>query len=127
MLTEVWWNYWSLDQPIESISSYHDSIVWAVGDSGYIVVNVNPATLAISSIEEASFDFSLYPNPAQDQFQVTGINQEEMATIRIHNCIGELLYEGNDLINSTNLSDGIYLVTVYLNSGKQLTKKLVKR
>jgi photosystem II stability/assembly factor-like uncharacterized protein len=127
MLTEVWWNYWSLDQPIESISSYNDSIVWAVGDSGYIVVNVNPATLAISSIEEASFDFSLYPNPAQDQFQVTGINQEEMATIRIHNCIGELLYEGNDLINSTNLSDGIYLVTVYLNSGKQLTKKLVKR
>ena len=98
-----------------------------MGDSGYIVVNVNPATLAISSIEEASFDFSLYPNPAQDQFQVMGINQEEMATIRIHNCIGELLYEGNDLINSTNLSDGIYLVTVYLNSGKQLTKKLVKR
>lgn len=127
LLTEVWWNYWSLDQPIESISSYNDSIVWAVGDSGYIVVNINPTTLAISSIEEVPFHFSLYPNPAQVQFQVTGLNQEDIATIRIHNCAGKLLYEGNDLsIKSTNFSDVIYLITVYLNNGQQLTKKLIK-
>lgn len=127
MLTEVWWNYWSLDQPIESISSYNDSIVWAVGDSGYIVVNVNPESLTIPSIEEAPFDFTIYPNPARDYFQLTGINQEDVSSIMIHNCLGAVLYEGNDFhINSNDLSEGIYLVTVYLNSGQQLTKKLIK-
>ena len=100
---------------------------WFEVDRDYSVVKVNPETLSIPSTEEEVLDFSIYPNPSNDSFQLTGINTAELAAIRIYNCIEDLVYEGNDLfINSSQFNNGIYFVTTYLNSGKQLTKKLIK-
>ena len=39
------WNFYPVDERIFGLSSYRDSIVWAVGENGYIVVNQDPIYL----------------------------------------------------------------------------------
>jgi len=127
MLTELWWNYWSLDQPIESISSYNDSVVWAVGDSGYIVVNINPETLSITDHTITQFDFKISPNPTQNQLNINGIKPDEIGSICIQNYVGEIIFVGNALtLDVHHLSNGIYFLTIQLKSGEQTTQKFVK-
>lgn len=127
MLTETWWNNWSLLQPINSISSYDDSIVWAVGDSGYIVVNVNPVTLSIPSTELLQMDFMIYPNPTQDLLFIKGVEAVDLSKIIIQNYLGEILFEGESLtIDVSTYSSGIYFLTLYSVSGEQISKRFVK-
>ncbi|MFT4602521.1 MAG: photosystem II stability/assembly factor-like uncharacterized protein [Arenicella sp.] len=58
----TFWNYWDVDQPVYAMETYSDSVVWAVGDSGYVVVNVLPSMLSIEQ-EVTNENFEIYPNP----------------------------------------------------------------
>jgi hypothetical protein len=110
------WNYDAVDQAINDISSYNDSTVFAVGDSGYIVVN---RTLTGLNQMEENIEFIpvvLSPNPAQQYFSILlpeKTNASEF-NIRIFSMFGELvLLERNlNVIDVQNLSSGIYLVEV---------------
>ena len=110
----VTWNYDVVDQQINDISSYNDSTVFAVGDSGYIVVNkiltgLNPIH------ESASFvPLLLSPNPAQQYFNIIfpeNMNSTEMS-IRVFSVLGEMVLLQNNMsvVDIRNLSAGVYLV-----------------
>lgn len=112
----VSWNYDVVDQAINDISSYNDSTVFAVGDSGYIVVNkiltgLNPFDESISFVP-----LILSPNPAQQFFNISmpeNVNANEVS-IRVFSVLGEMvLLERNvNAIDIRNLSSGVYIVEV---------------
>lgn len=61
--TDQSWYYESVDQPIYDFSSYGDSVVFGVGDSGYVVTNVPLAILSTNDLMDEATDFTVSPNP----------------------------------------------------------------
>ena len=110
----VTWNYDMVDQQINDISSYNDSTVFAVGDSGYIVVN--KILTGLNPIHESTsfVPLLLSPNPAQQYFNIIfpeNVNPTEIS-IRIFSVLGEmvLLQKNVSVVDIRNLSAGVYLV-----------------
>ncbi len=86
----------------------------------------------IASISDKT-DFSLAPNPAQDQVNVRINSASTTQTkIVITNAVGQLVYENNNVdaklsnlnISTSDLEKGVYFVSVIQNN-QTFTKKLV--
>ncbi|MAO71878.1 MAG: hypothetical protein CMD02_05155 [Flavobacteriales bacterium] len=72
------------------------------------------------SVEEFNSEISIYPNPAKDNIYVNG----EFDKIKLYNVFGKLVFEGTDnVINTKNLSNGIYIVN--LNTKDNMVTKKV--
>lgn len=80
--------------------------------------------------------FSIYPNPAQDYFNVEITNpDEEEVILSLYNLLGEKLYHQEfsshyhkEKISTQALSKGIYIVSLQTKSGQYLKQsKLVVR
>jgi photosystem II stability/assembly factor-like uncharacterized protein len=63
------WNSAIVDQAIYSLASVHDSIVFGVGDSGYVVVN-QPIPTSVQKQADRQKQTSVYPNPFNNLFQI---------------------------------------------------------
>lgn len=110
------WNCDVVNQAINDISSYNDSIVFAVGDSGFIYVNkfltgLNPFQESIQFVP-----LTLSPNPAQEFFSISlpeNVNTDKVS-IQVFSVLGKrVLMERNaSAIDIRNLSSGVYLVEV---------------
>jgi hypothetical protein len=80
-------------------------------------------------IDEAQqdFDFSFFPNPAQDYLQ---FDLPEISQYQLVNLSGQIALEGsisgNQKIDITGLKPGIYLLSLRLENGKLSSKRLVK-
>lgn len=110
------WSFNVVDQKINDISSYQDSIVFAVGDSGYIVVNKPLNGLGLSGLHEPSSSLIIYPNPAKNVLHLNvneGIEFQKAAT-KIYNTMGKLIYHAafTPQLSLSNLSKGIYVVEI---------------
>lgn len=81
-------------------------------------------------IEEiADSDFSIYPNPFKDEFQVN--SDTEGVELNVYNILGELEYaqklsKGNSKIKLGNLASGIYFVEL-TKGNKRSIRKLIKQ
>jgi len=72
------------------------------------------------SVEEVNSEISIYPNPVKDNIYVNG----EFDKIKLFDVFGKLVFEGNDkVINTKNLSNGIYIIN--LNSNNNIITKKV--
>ena len=115
------WNYFSLDQRINGISSYNDSIVFAVGDSGYVVVNHDFGNLGIKESDFSSPEsFSLYPNPSKGLLKLElNLVQENGAFLRLYDVNGKLLrvtaYES--AVDVSDLRSGLYILELQSAAG----------
>lgn len=80
---------------------------------------------SLSSNENQTVNYSIYPNPARESFTISGINTE--ATIELFNSLGMKVFEqqfvGETPIN-LNVSAGIYLAKIVTN-GKTRVQKIV--
>ncbi|MBO4655232.1 MAG: agmatine deiminase family protein [Bacteroidales bacterium] len=77
---------------------------------------------------EAQSSIMLYPNPAVDRFVVRG---DDLAQLKVYNAMGQLVaeYQLNKSNNSFNCKDwpaGIYYLSIDLNHGTTISRKLVK-
>jgi glucose/arabinose dehydrogenase len=74
---------------------------------------------------------SLYPNPAQGEFYLKNTNQIELENIKVFDLTGKMLLQNtignqeNTIITTTNLQQGLYLVTVEDKQGNQFSTKLL--
>ncbi|NJM79217.1 MAG: T9SS type A sorting domain-containing protein [Flavobacterium sp.] len=84
----------------------------------------------LSSNEFTSIDFSVYPNPVKDQFNISLENSTKLKAVNIYNNLGQIVYtEWNDLdqnVNIASLSKGIYHLEVTDFEGNRSVKNIIK-
>ena len=92
--------------------------------------------LGLENTTEPSFEFSVYPNPTEDEATISFSNNQNAKThVTISNLQGQLLKSfdfnhleessGNYYLNTSELSKGIYLITATSN-GTARSVKLIK-
>lgn len=85
----------------------------------------------LSSIEnDLSEHITINPNPFNESITI-GLENLENATISIINSIGQNIkmlkaQSTSETINLSNLTNGIYFVSITNNSGQKVTKKIIK-
>ncbi|MEM6719913.1 MAG: T9SS type A sorting domain-containing protein [Bacteroidota bacterium] len=89
------------------------------GISSYVFVT-------LSTPEEITLDFSIYPNPTTDKLYIS--KTRDLVKVEIINMNGQLVLtkENNlEVINVVSLQNGGYFLKVYSNGGS-MTKKFIK-
>jgi len=87
-----------------------------------------PSSTDIKESNNVDFHFNVYPNPARNRLTIS--SDVEMNTISIYNAIGERVINVSpnqklSLINTSNLSTGIYFVNIKTSVGRNTFKKLI--
>lgn len=122
-------NY-SLSPDIMGIKVGPDGKIYFVDKSNKAAYMINNSSVPSVGINEfLPSSFTLYPNPIND---VLTINSEiEIDRIEISNLLGEKIFYKDVLkekliqLNTTNLKEGIYIISISAN-GNTYTKKLMK-
>ena len=79
----------------------------------------------LTSIEENSSAFSVYPNPATDVLNIEGQN---INNVEIINLVGQVVATTNTTsVNVANLANGAYFVRVNFNNGEVAAQKFIKK
>ena len=69
--------------------------------------------------------FNLYPNPVKDQFTIQLNQSLDLQKVNIYNSLGQFISSTTKrIVDTTDLSSGLYYVEVITNQGKA-TKKIV--
>ena len=87
------WIYESVDQAIYDFSSYGDSVVFGVGDSGYVVTNVPLAILSAGELTNEALDFTVSPNPTDGKITFSTVFSEN-AQYRLFTTEGKVVVTG---------------------------------
>ncbi|MAQ77167.1 hypothetical protein CL684_01440 [Candidatus Campbellbacteria bacterium] len=80
---------------------------------------------------------SIFPNPASHLFQIRGAKNTEISKISLYNVLGKNVQESISKsydkencvwsIDISELSTGVYIVSIEQKSGETFTQKLVKQ
>ena len=121
------WNYSIVEQQINGISSYNDTVVFAVGDSGYIVVNQDWATASVNNLELNSLSVDVYPNPTSQKLCIE-FNSDEQASMQIISLAGNLILKDTlkTELDVSQLTNGIYFIEV-ISKDQVIRKKFIKQ
>ncbi|RKE98786.1 T9SS type A sorting domain-containing protein [Ichthyenterobacterium magnum] len=88
-----------------------------------MIVSAIDITLSIDEFD--TLQFSLYPNPAKNQFTIQLDASVQLEQVIVYNILGqEVLTSKNIVVNTSNLVSGSYFVKVSTSKGKT-TKKLI--
>ena len=120
------WNYDMVNEFINDISSYNDSIVFAVGENGYIVSNkVFSTSMSVNDVIENDL-ISVYPNPTQSTLTINS-NGIEINSMKLYAINGEIIL--NEKFQSTldinSVANGIYFLELETPNG-MIRKKVIK-
>lgn len=69
----------------------------------------------------------IYPNPVINQFTIEGV--ENIASVRVYNIIGQIVFsrfDGASTLNISSLTKGVYIVRVENSSGERFISKILK-
>lgn len=102
---------------------------WANADNQKFKFQLIEKTLDIKT-SLLSTRVAVYPNPARDQFIISGLKYGEQNKIKIINMLGELLKtveasSDNYLVDTSSLQSGVYLVSISSESNGTITKRVV--
>lgn len=93
------------------------------------------STVAVAPSPKINDLVKLYPNPCQDQLQVSLPDNQEIKSYRLFDTSGRLLYTNVselslrpriERFDTSALQDGIYLVRIETKSGESYVKRFVK-
>jgi hypothetical protein len=97
--------------------------VW-LADNDALHTLLGPNSPSWLSLEENSWSFKVYPNPAQDLIH---IEVEQFAHATLNDLNGrEISRHIEASINTENVKAGVYLLHVHTMDGKVATQKIVK-
>ena len=83
----------------------------------------------LATAENSKQKTSVYPNPASDELFVKNENNIELSAIKITDLTGKIVLNQNAALNSiniSNLSKGMYFVTIETQTGNTVTSKIIK-
>ncbi|HRG58000.1 MAG TPA: YCF48-related protein [Bacteroidia bacterium] len=109
------WDYDQVDQEIFDIASHSDSIVFAVGDSGYIVVNHPNLLTNSTSKQKIDNNIQIYPNPTKNiLFLKRNYNDAMPLNYLIFNNLGALVKNGTTQfdVDVQDLNSGFYFIEI---------------
>ncbi len=112
-----WWNAYGVRDTIHGLSSYNDSVVWAVGDSGLIVVNSNLGVLGVSDQIEVE-KLTVYPNPATNEVRLKLPPEllSKQPILRVYDASGVLVATervSDERVDVSRFSSGVYTIQVH--------------
>ena len=118
-----------------SIDEIH--ILWP---SGIVDVIENPTINQALSVIEGSSPLSLvdingekikvYPNPTSGILNISNLDLIQVKNITIYNQLGQILFENKNAINQidvSNLSEGLYIVTIETTDNKKYSENFIKK
>ena len=107
------------------VGNYSGGVEYYKGDDFAGVLNYEPLP---------DFSFSLFPNPAADEFtlSVTDFKPAQKYSLRINDLLGRMVYESplnssSVLISTSTYARGIYICSVYGQSGAVHHKLIVRK
>ena len=92
------------------------------------VYKIIDTSLNTSSFDKASI--SVYPNPASDELFIKNENNIELSSVKITDLTGKTVLNQSSQLSSitiSNLSKGMYFVTVETKIGNTVTSKIIKQ
>jgi PKD repeat protein len=121
-------------------STFCDSIVvdangmigGRLNSAGFTINVVSPQTITgyditgVENLENATI--SVYPNPFNDVLSLSGVASN--STIQILSVDGKVVYQGNAMsstLNTSNLSAGVYMLSITDTQGNRQVQKIVKQ
>ena len=79
--------------------------------------------------EISNYDFLIYPNPAKDKITISSTEEIIISKIIIYNAVGQEVLnikDPNNIINISNLIQGIYAIEIIVNESKTKKKLIIK-
>lgn len=103
------------------VDDFENGNILAIDD---VEVMVN----GLSTNQFTANTFSIYPNPSNGNFNIKAVNT--MTEISIYDIVGKLIYSKsinseNEEIKTSNLSKGIYVVSIELENGNSSKHKII--
>lgn len=104
---------------------------YAVGSNGLFLVTTNGGGVGMNEIDQSNFDFSIYPNPATSQLEISLPTNYKSHHLKILNPLGQTMKEESFYTNqlSFNISElpsGLYFIELQ-NEEVKAVKKFVKQ
>jgi hypothetical protein len=124
---------------IDGVSGAIDGLDYTIAlQNGTFTDPNNPTALEIQAIidqvnaslslaEYSDFSFSIYPNPAKNQFTIQLDNPSELLNVSIYNNLGQLVLNTKEsIVDSSKLASGLYIVEVETTKGKGTQKLIIE-
>ncbi|MDU8884697.1 T9SS type A sorting domain-containing protein [Yeosuana sp. MJ-SS3] len=84
-------------------------------------------SLILGNIDFDTSRFSIYPNPAKDQFTISLNKGIELDHVNIYNQLGQLISSTHETtVSNLGLSSGMYYVEIIKNTGKATNKIVIE-
>jgi len=118
----------------DSVSLSSDGSTVAVGARGGDINGINSGHVRIYNLSSVlSIDnflntqINLYPNPVNDRFTIQLNQGLELEKVKIYNSLGQLISSTTkNVVSTTHLPQGVYLVEMVTEKGRASKKILVK-
>ena len=124
------WDYQMVEQAINGFASYNDSVVFAVGDSGYVLVNTPLSGLGFEESRPESPVVHIHPNPFSESFTVDLPGGWQAGEVRMRlvdlNGISVRELDVQAVYQLAELAAGMYVLELE-NNGHLVRKKIVKK
>ncbi len=114
------WMYVSVDQAVYAMDSYGDDVTWAVGDSGFVVVNQDLNALSVLDQNETLNPLTVFPNPTKTVLEWSCADCTTLG-MDIIDLKGNIVIEHKegvkDSVDVSELPSGVYVISVHSNTG----------
>ncbi|HCY00351.1 MAG TPA: hypothetical protein DG754_09455 [Bacteroidales bacterium] len=112
---------------IVSMTGYHNATGEIVVDGADVEESI---ALTPTGIESGFLsNLKVYPNPFSNEISITSANRVNRVIITsiVGQCVMDITLNGSETINTSELSNGIYLVTFEGHKGEHAVRKMIKK
>ena len=121
----------TFDFPRGCVMDYESHRIYVVDYNNHAIRIIHLSEITGLNLGKIEDGFSIFPNPAKDEIQITGMDQQSNPVIRIFNASGQLVYEQSGInrlttiLDISELDNGVYSVILFNGKVFMGLKKLI--
>ena len=102
-----------------------------IGDELWEIKETPPDPGSVSNVKNSP-SFSVFPNPAEGSFTITGYSHfATQGSVRVYDVTGKTIYTqdlqpNSTVVSPTNITPGVYMVELQTDKGKSTTQLIVQ-